>query len=81
MLFFFSPAGIETLFDALAEMDEPKGDFKSVIETLNVLGEKYGSNTLQNKLWDLLPLKSRSSYQSVTSMIGRKTHVCTCIWL
>ena len=42
MLFFFAPAGIETLFDALAEMDEPKGDFKSVIETLNMLGEKYG---------------------------------------
>jgi mannose-6-phosphate isomerase-like protein (cupin superfamily) len=42
MLFFFAPAGIEALFDALAEMDEPKGDFKSVIEALNVLGEKYG---------------------------------------
>ena len=42
MLFFFAPAGIEVLFDALAEMDEPKGDFNSVIEALNVLGKAYG---------------------------------------
>ena len=42
MLFFFSPAGIEALFDALAEMDEPKGDFNSVIGALNVLGKAYG---------------------------------------
>ena len=42
MLFFFVPAGIEALFDALAEMDEPKGDFESVIEALNALGTAYG---------------------------------------
>ena len=42
MLFFFAPAGIETLFDAFAEMDEPKGNVESAIEALNVLGEKYG---------------------------------------
>ena len=42
MLFFFTPAGIEGLFDELAKMDVPPGDFSSVIKALNVLGEGYG---------------------------------------
>ena len=42
MLFFFTPAGIEGLFDELAEMTPPRGDQVSVITALNVLGEKYG---------------------------------------
>ena len=42
MLFFFTPAGIEGLFDELAKIDVPSGDFASVITALNVLGEKYG---------------------------------------
>ena len=42
MLFFFVPSDIEVLFDALAEMDEPKGDVNSVIEALNELGKAYG---------------------------------------
>ena len=42
MLFFFTPAGIEGLFDELAEMTPPRGEQVSVITALNVLGEKYG---------------------------------------
>ena len=42
MLFFFTPAGIEGLFDELATMDVPSGDFSSVIKALNVVGERYG---------------------------------------
>ena len=42
MLFFFSPAGIENLFDAFEKMDQPTGDFSSVIAGMNKLGEKYG---------------------------------------
>ena len=42
MLFFFTPAGIERLFDDLAEMKEPSGDSASIIRSLSVLGEKYG---------------------------------------
>ena len=42
MLFFFTPAGIDGLFDKLAEMEVPSGDFSSVIKALNVLGEGYG---------------------------------------
>jgi hypothetical protein len=42
MLFFFTPAGIEGLFDKLATMEVPSGDFSSVIKALNVLGEGYG---------------------------------------
>ena len=42
MLFFFTPAGIEGLFDELATMEVPSGDFPSVIKALNVLGEGYG---------------------------------------
>ena len=42
MLFFFTPAGIEGLFDELAKMEVPSGDFSSVIKALNVLGERYG---------------------------------------
>ena len=42
MLFFFTPAGIEGLFDELAEMKAPSEDFPSVIKALNVLGAGYG---------------------------------------
>ena len=42
MLFFFTPAGIEGLFDELAKLEVPSGDFSSVIKALNVLGEGYG---------------------------------------
>ena len=42
MLFFFTPAGIEELFDEVAKMEVPSGDFSSVIKALNVLGEGYG---------------------------------------
>ena len=42
MLFFFTPAGIEGLFDGLSEMRDPPGDLASAIKSLNVLGEKYG---------------------------------------
>ena len=42
ILFFFAPAGIEGLFDELAKMEVPAGDFSSLIKALNVLGEGYG---------------------------------------
>ncbi len=42
MLFFFTPSGIEGLFDEFGKMDIPSGDFASVIEAMNSLGEKYG---------------------------------------
>ena len=42
MLFFFTPAGIEGLFDELAKMEVPARDFSSVIKALNVLGKGYG---------------------------------------
>ncbi len=42
MLFFFTPAGIEGLFDEFAKMDVPARDFSSVLATLNKLGEGYG---------------------------------------
>ena len=47
MLFFFTPAGIEGLFDELAKMEVPSGDFSSVIRALNVLGEGYGVEYLR----------------------------------
>ena len=46
MLFFFTPAGIEGLFDDLGEMKQPQGDFASVISALNLLGAKYGVSYL-----------------------------------
>ncbi len=42
MLFFFTPAGIEGLFDEFAEMEEPTGDLSAMNRALNVLGKKYG---------------------------------------
>jgi len=42
MLFFFSPSGIENLFDAFEKMDQPTDDFSSVIAGMNKLAEKYG---------------------------------------
>ena len=42
MLFFFTPAGIEKLFDKLAVMGEPTGDLESMIEGLNAMGKQYG---------------------------------------
>lgn len=42
MLFFFTPAGIEGLFDEFAQMDVPAGDIGAVMEALNALGERYG---------------------------------------
>ena len=42
MLFFFTPAGIEGLFDEFGEMDIPSGDFASALKAMNTLGEKYG---------------------------------------
>ena len=47
MLFFFTPSGIEGLFDDLAQMEVPAGDFSSVIQALNLLGEGYGVEYLQ----------------------------------
>ncbi len=47
MLFFFTPAGIEGLFDQLGELDVPAGDFSAVIRSLNTLGEKYGVEYLR----------------------------------
>jgi quercetin dioxygenase-like cupin family protein len=46
MLFFFVPAGIENLFDAFGQMEEPTGDFKSMIDQLNKMGEPYGVECL-----------------------------------
>ena len=42
MLFFFAPAGIENLFDELADMDEPMNGLETMIEGLNTIGKKYG---------------------------------------
>jgi len=42
MLFFFTPAGIEGLFDEFAELKEPTGDLSAMIRALNALGRKYG---------------------------------------
>ena len=42
MLFFFTPAGLEGLFDRLGDMEPPTGDAASIIESLNVLGQAYG---------------------------------------
>ena len=42
MLFFFTPAGLEELFDRLGDMEPPTGDAASIIESLNVLGRAYG---------------------------------------
>ena len=42
MLFFFTPAGIEGLFDELGRMEKPSGEYASAIRSLNLLGEKYG---------------------------------------
>ena len=42
MLVFFTPSGIEGLFDDLAEMEIGPGDFSQVIKALNVVGQKYG---------------------------------------
>ena len=42
MLFFFTPSGIEGLFDELATLDVPQGGVASVIDALNSLGKKYG---------------------------------------
>ena len=42
MLFFFTPAGLEGLFDRLGDMEPPTGDAASIIESLNVLGRAYG---------------------------------------
>ena len=47
MLFFFTPAGIEGLFDGLAKMDVPAGDVSSQIEALNALGHGYGVEYLR----------------------------------
>ena len=47
MLFFFTPAGIEGLFDEFGEIADPAGDFSAVIRSLNVLGEKHGVQYLQ----------------------------------
>ena len=38
MLFFFTPAGIEGLFDKLATMEVPSGDFSSVIKGVERVG-------------------------------------------
>ena len=42
MLFFFTPAGIEGLFDEFADAAEPGADSESATAALNVLGRKYG---------------------------------------
>lgn len=42
MLFFFTPAGIEKLFEEFADMDESTGDLESMIKELNIMGKKYG---------------------------------------
>lgn len=42
MLFFFAPAGIEKLFDEFDAMAPPAGDMESIVQALNVLGERYG---------------------------------------
>ncbi len=42
MLFFFTPAGIEGLFDELATLNVPADDFAAVISSLNALGQRYG---------------------------------------
>ena len=42
MLFFFTPAGIEGLFDQLGELKVPAGDVAALMQSLNALGEKYG---------------------------------------
>ena len=43
MLFFFTPAGIEGLFDEFAEAAEPGADLESAIAAMSVLGRKYGA--------------------------------------
>ncbi len=47
MLFFFTPSGIEGLFDELARLDVPSGDVSSVIRALTGLGKKYGVQYLE----------------------------------
>ena len=47
MLFFFTPSGIEGLFDELAKLEVPSGDFSEVIKALNVLGDRYGVQYLR----------------------------------
>ncbi len=42
MLFFFTPAGIEGLFDEFADGELPAGDVSALIPSLNALGERYG---------------------------------------
>jgi quercetin dioxygenase-like cupin family protein len=42
MLFFFTPAGIEGLFDEFGKMEVSSGDLASALKAMNVLGEKYG---------------------------------------
>ncbi len=42
MLFFFAPAGIEGLFDAMATTKESAGDIESTMAALNTLGKSYG---------------------------------------
>ncbi len=42
MLFFFTPAGIEGLFDELAALDVPAGDVGALMQALNAAGARYG---------------------------------------
>ena len=42
MLFFFTPAGIEGLFEEFGKLEVPGGDFSAMLRSLNTLGEKYG---------------------------------------
>ena len=41
ILLFFTPAGIEGLFEEFGNLEVPGGDFSAVLRSLNTLGEKY----------------------------------------
>ena len=48
MLFFFTPAGLEGLFDELSETDVPLGAPASIIASLNAVGAKYGATYFES---------------------------------
>ena len=49
MLFFFTPAGIEGLFDDFARIDAPRGGPEAVIQALNAFGKAYGAEYFEEE--------------------------------
>lgn len=48
MLFFFAPAGIEKMFDELANSDEIANNTGNITPVLNKIGDKYGVKFLED---------------------------------